>query len=148
MGDVLRLTTRLEPRGPAAAVILTDDEVASLGAGKTPPVAFTIAGTTVQGRIGRMGGENLLGFNKAVRTQLGVAAGDTVDIEITLDAGPREVEVPPALAEALDADPAAKKAFAALAPSRRKEMVRSVADAKKDDTRARRVAAALAQLAH
>ena len=146
MSEKLTLTTELVPRGPAAAVILSDDQVASLGGGKTPPVAFVVGGVTIQGKIGRMGGENLLGFNKATRAKLGVEAGDTIDIEITLDAGPREVEVPPALAAALAADPAAQKAFDALAPSRRKEHARSVADAKKDDTRERRVAAVLVAL--
>ncbi|MGV9714032.1 YdeI/OmpD-associated family protein [Gordonia sp. NPDC003424] len=140
------MTTVLEPRGPAAAVILTDDQVASLGAGKTPPVSFTVNGIRVAGRIGRMGGENLLGFNKAVRTKLGVEAGDTIDIEITIDDAPREVEIPPALADALAADPGAKSAFEKLSYTRRKEFARSVADAKKDETRARRVDAVLASL--
>lgn len=34
MAQTLTLTTVLEPRGPAAAVILTDEQVAELGAGK------------------------------------------------------------------------------------------------------------------
>lgn len=76
-----------------------------------------------------------------------MAIGDTVDITIAVDDAPREVEIPPALAEALDADPVAKTAFDALAYSRRKEYARSVADAKKDETRARRVAAVLSALA-
>lgn len=33
----LELTRRLEKRGPAAAIVLTDEEVAALGAGKIPP---------------------------------------------------------------------------------------------------------------
>lgn len=91
---VLQLTAVLEPRGPAAAIVLTDAQVASLGSTKTPPVRFTIGGQTVAGRIGRMGGENLLGLNKSVRTTLGVEAGDTVDVTIELDAEPRTVELP------------------------------------------------------
>ncbi|MGJ0118512.1 YdeI/OmpD-associated family protein [Williamsia sp. MIQD14] len=140
-GKALRRTVTLQKRGPAAAIVLTDDEVASFGGTKTPPVRFTIGGITVAGRVGRMGGENLLGLNKAVRTQLGVEAGDTVDVAIELDDGPREIEIPPALATALDADPAVRAAFDALAPSRRKEHARAVADAKRDETRDRRIAA-------
>ncbi|MBY4127423.1 DUF1905 domain-containing protein [Rhodococcus fascians] len=138
---VLQLTTVLESRGPAAAIVLTDEQVASLGSTKTPPVRFTIGGQTVAGRIGRMGGENLLGLNKSVRATLGVEAGDTVDVSIELDAEPRTVELPAELATALDAEPGVRAAFDALSPSKRKEHARSVADAKRDDTRDRRIAA-------
>lgn len=133
----LRMTTTLEPRGPAAAVALTDEQVAGLGDGKTFPVAVTIGGTTVPLRLARMGGENL-GLSKAARATLGVEVGQTVDVVIRRDDAPREVEVPPALAEALGSA-GLRAAFDAHAPSRRKEHARSVADAKGDDTRARRV---------
>ena len=143
---VLRVSTVLESRGPAAAIVLSDEQVASLGSTKTPPVRFTIGGQTVRGRIGRMGGENLLGLNKSVRATLGVEAGDTVDVTIELDDQPQVIEVPPALATALDADPAVRAAFDALAPSTRKEHARSVADAKRDDTRERRITAIVQSL--
>lgn len=142
----LHLRTRLEPRGPAAAVLLTDEQVAALGGGKTPPVRFTVNGTTVDGRIGRMGGQNLLGFNKAVRERLGVTAGDEVSVTIELAAGPPPVDVPADLAAVLDADPALRAAFDALAPSHRKEHARSVADAKRPETRQRRIAAVVGAL--
>lgn len=147
MSESLRLTVVLQPRGPAAAVILTDEQVASLGGGKTPQVTYVVRGQTVDGRVGRMGGENLLGMSKAVRTQLGVEAGGEIDIEITLDAQPRTYEPPPALATALAENPHAQAAWAKLAPSRQKEFARSVAEAKQDATRDRRVAKVLEALA-
>lgn len=134
----LRMTTTLEPRGPAAAVVLTDEQVAGLGDGRAFPVAVTIGGTTVPLRLARMGGENLAGLSKAARATLGVEVGQTVDVVIRRDDAPREVEVPPALVEVLGSA-GLRAAFDALAPSRRKEHARSVADAKGDDTRARRV---------
>jgi hypothetical protein len=136
----LQLTTTLERRGPAAAIVLTDEQVAGLGGGKTPPVRITIGSVTVEGRIGRMGGENLVGLSKERRAALGVEAGDTVEVQIALDGGDRAVEVPPDLAEALAAA-GVRDAFDRLAPSHRKEHVRSVTDAKKAETRARRVTA-------
>lgn len=139
----IRLTVELQKRGPAAAIVLTDEQVAALGSTKTPPVRFTINGQTVEGRVGRMGDENLLGLNKAVRTRLGVEAGDTVDVLVEPDAAPREVTLPDDLAAALDGEPLLRAAFDALAPSRRKEHARSVADAKKPETRERRIAAVL-----
>ena len=48
-----------------------------------------------------------------------------------------------ALAAALKADPAAQAAFDALAPSHRKEYARWVADAKRPETREKRLAETL-----
>jgi Bacteriocin-protection, YdeI or OmpD-Associated/Domain of unknown function (DUF1905) len=146
MGE-LTLTTTLQRRGPAAAVVLTDAQVADVGEGKKAfPVAATINDYTWAGRVSRMGGEYLLGLNREVRTAAGVEAGDEVTVTIALDEAPRKVEVPAALAQALDADPAAKSAFDAMAYSHRKELARWIAEAKKDDTRERRVAQALQML--
>jgi Bacteriocin-protection, YdeI or OmpD-Associated/Domain of unknown function (DUF1905) len=146
MGE-LTLTTTLQPRGPAAAVVLTAEQVADLGEGrKAFPVQATINRYTWAGRVSRMGGEFLLGLSREVRTSAGVEAGDEVRVTIGLDDAPREVEVPPALAQALDADPAAKARFGALAYSHRKEFARWIAEAKKQDTRERRVAQAVQML--
>lgn len=57
-----------------------------------------------------------------------------------LDADPREIELPEVLAAALANEPAARAAFDRLAPSRRKELARRVNDAKRTETRTRRVA--------
>jgi uncharacterized protein YdeI (YjbR/CyaY-like superfamily) len=59
---------------------------------------------------------------------------------------PREVPVPDELRRALDADPVARAAWEHLPPSHRREHAKAVADAKKPETRERRVAAALAKL--
>jgi uncharacterized protein YdeI (YjbR/CyaY-like superfamily) len=93
-----------------------------------------------------MGGENLVGFNKAVRAAAGVEAGDTIDVVITADAAPRDTEVPEDLAEAL-AGAGATERFSALAPSHRKEYVRWVTEAKRAETRAKRVAEAVVMIA-
>jgi uncharacterized protein YdeI (YjbR/CyaY-like superfamily) len=93
-----------------------------------------------------MGGEFLLGLNKAVRQAAGVEAGDTVDLLLELKTEPREVEVPEALSAALDGDPAAKRSYEGMAYSHRKEYARWIAEAKKDETRDRRVAQALEML--
>ncbi|WP_431075473.1 YdeI/OmpD-associated family protein [Microbacterium phyllosphaerae] len=135
----LRLHATLERRGPAAAIILTDEQVASFGAGKAFPVAVTIDGRTARLRLARMGGQNMIGFSKAVRADLGVEIDQEVDAVIRVDAAEREVEIPPALAAALDSDPALRAAFDALSYSVRKEHARTVAEAKQDTTRDRRV---------
>jgi uncharacterized protein YdeI (YjbR/CyaY-like superfamily) len=90
-----------------------------------------------------MGGEFLLGLNKEVRQAAGVQAGDEVDVAVELDAAPREVEVPEALATALAADPEASATFDRMAFTHRKEYARWVAGAKQEQTRQRRVQQAL-----
>jgi uncharacterized protein YdeI (YjbR/CyaY-like superfamily) len=78
-----------------------------------------------------------------VRKQVGVEIGDELHAIIERDDGPREVAIPEELQQALDANPEAKRAFAKLAPSHRKEHARSVADAKRPETRQKRVEAVL-----
>jgi hypothetical protein len=142
----LRLRTVLAGTGPAAAILLSDEQVAALGAGKAFPVTVTIDGRTARLRLARMGGANMIGFSKAVRAELGVEIDQEVDAVIAVDAGERTVDIPPALAEALDADPALRAAFDALSYTNRKEHARSVAEAKQEATRDRRLAKVLDSL--
>ncbi len=143
MGRV-QFSTQLQARGPAAAVVLDDAQVAAVGEGaKRFPVAATLNGYTWRTSVARMGGEFLVGLSREVRESAGVAAGDDVDVILELDTAPREVEVPAALAAALAADPQAKAIFDGLAFTHRKEYARWVAEAKRDETRQRRVQQAI-----
>jgi hypothetical protein len=143
MGEIT-ITDELQPRGPAAAIILDEDQVAAVGEGaKRFPVVATVNGHTWRTSVSRMRGEFMVGFSKEVREGAGVAAGDTITLELKLDSEPRTVEVPPALAEALDRDPEAKTTFEGLAFTYRKEFARWIDEAKRDETRERRVAQAL-----
>jgi hypothetical protein len=144
MGETLRFEAVLEKRGPAGAFLLTDEQVAAVGDGrKTFPVSVTVNGVALALRLARMGGENMIGLNKAVRAQAGVEVEGTYTVEVSADAGERTVEVPEDLAAALAADGAAQAAFTALAYSHRKEYVRWVTEAKREQTRADRVAKAV-----
>jgi Bacteriocin-protection, YdeI or OmpD-Associated/Domain of unknown function (DUF1905) len=141
---VVRFKTQLQPRGPAAAVILDDAQVAAVGEGaRRFPVVATVNGYTWRTSVFRMGGEFLLGLSKEVRQGAGVEAGDEVDVTVELDAAPREVEVPEALAAALAADPDAKASFDRMAFTHRKEYARWITEAKQEQTRQRRLGQAL-----
>jgi len=93
-----------------------------------------------------MRGEFLLGLNRAVRQEAGVEAGDTVEVNLELDTAPREVEVPQALADGLAEDSEARAPFDRLAYTHRKEYARWIDEAKRDETRQRRLAQALEML--
>jgi hypothetical protein len=140
----IRLTATLVPRGPAAAVVLDDEQVAAVGEGaKRFPVVATINGYSWRTTVTRMRGEFLLGLNRAVRKEAGVESGGTVDVKLELDTTSREVEVPEALANALAEDSEARAAFERLAYTHRKEYARWIDEAKRDETRRRRVSRAL-----
>ena len=143
MGSI-KFTTTLEPRGPAAAIVLDDDQVAAVGEGaKRFPVVATVNGHTWRTTVTRMRGEFLVGLNREVRQSAGAEAGDEVTVELELDMAPREVEVPKPLADALAGDAEARAAFERLSYTHRKEYARWIAEAKKDETRERRVAQAV-----
>ena len=143
----LQLKTTLAARGPAAAVVLDDEQVARIGEGaKRFPVRATINGHMWRTTVTPMHGENLLGLNREVRTAAGVEAGDRVEVMIELDDQPREVEVPGALAAALAADTIAKEAYEGMSFTHRKEYARWIEEAKREETREKRVAQALERL--
>jgi hypothetical protein len=141
---MIQFKAELQARGPAAAIVLDDAQVTVVGEGaKRFPVVATVNGYTWRTTVARMGGESLVGLNREVRQGAQVEAGDVVDVTLDLDTAPRDVEVPEALARALADDPEAEAAFARMAFTHRKEYARWVADAKRDETRERRVVQAL-----
>ncbi len=142
----LTITTTLVPFGPATAILLSDDQVDSLGGGKRAAVWVTIGERSAPLRLAVMGGENCIGLSRASRAALGVEIGDTVAAQIELDSAPREVDVPAELAAVLADDPAARTAYEALAYSHRKEYAVWVGEAKKAETRERRAEQAVAML--
>jgi hypothetical protein len=143
----LRFTTTLVARGPAAAIVLDEAQVAVIGEGKRRfPVRATVAGYTWRTSVMVMGSEPLVGLSRAVGQEAGVEAGDEVEVELELDTEPREVELPAALAAALQGDPAARERFEGLAFTHRREYARWVGEAKREQTRERRVAKALEML--
>ncbi|WP_295014931.1 YdeI/OmpD-associated family protein [uncultured Microbacterium sp.] len=141
----LRIHSVLEPMGPAGAIVLSDEQVAALSTAKAFPVTVTVGGNSARLRLARMGGKNLIGFSKANRAAMGLELGAEFDAVIAPDDAERTVEVPLALSAAL-AEAGLTAAYDALSFSRRKEIAVSVADAKQEATRVRRIAKALEDL--
>jgi bifunctional DNA-binding transcriptional regulator/antitoxin component of YhaV-PrlF toxin-antitoxin module len=111
-----------------------------------PRVAGTLNGTPFAGRLSVYGGVTYLGLNREVRAAAGIEPGDLVEVVVERDDAPREVEVPPALADALVADTRARHAFEVLSFTHRNEYARWIAEAKQDETRERRVQKAIEML--
>jgi hypothetical protein len=105
-----------------------------------PPVRVTIRGHTWRTTPGVYDGVGHIVVNRSVKAATGVDAGDRVRVTMELDAEPRTVRVPADLRAALDADEDAAPAFASLSFTHRREYVEWVEEAKRPETRARRIA--------
>jgi hypothetical protein len=141
-----RTTIRLEGK-TATGIEVPPEVVEALGGGKRPPVRVTIGSYSYRSTVAPYSGVFMLPLAGEHREAAGVTAGDEVEVELTLDTAPREVAVPEDLAAALDAVPGARGAFDALSYTNRKEIVRSVEEAKAAETRARRIQKAVETLA-
>ena len=131
--------TTLLQQGNNVGIVVPEEIVLGFGAGKRLPVRVTINGYSYRSTIAVMGGQYLVGVNAAHRAASGVAGGEEHEVTLEHDTAPRSVEVPQDLAAALE-EAGVRAAFDGLAPSRRKEHVRLVEDAKTEATRERRVA--------
>jgi hypothetical protein len=113
---------------------------AAAGRDKGPiPIRVTIAGTAFEQNLVRYQGEWRLYLNGPMRKAAGKEVGERIALGVEFDAAPRAEPMAPLLAGALAAQPAARAAFDALAPSRRKEILRYLNRAKSPATLQRNV---------
>jgi hypothetical protein len=144
----VKFRAELQQDGKTATGITVPPQVLeALGAGRRPAVLVTVNGYAFRTTVGSMNGVAKIPVSGAVRAAAGVSAGDVLDVEVAADTAPREVTVPDDLAAALAGDPAVGEVFARLPYSHRKEYVTWIEQAKKPETRARRVADTLTKLA-
>ncbi|PJJ48083.1 YdeI/OmpD-associated family protein [Hymenobacter chitinivorans] len=107
-------------------------------------VRGTIDGYAFQSTLAPMGGRHLLMVHKATREAIGKQPGEVVSITMQQDTAERTVEVPEDLAQALATVSGARATFDQLAYTHRKEYVRWITEAKKAETRLRRLTEAVA----
>lgn len=103
------------------------------------PVCGTINGAPFRSTIFTMKGQTFMPVNRELREAAGAKAGETVKVEIERDEAPRTIEPPADLLAALNENLAAKDVWEKLSFTHQKEFARAVEDAKKPETRARRV---------
>src|SRR5439155_1160409 len=111
-----------------------------MGSGKRPAVRIRVGGHSYRTTVASMGGRYFVPLSKENREAARVSAGDQVEVDIEVDAEPRTVTVPADLADALAGDAAARAFFDRLSYTHRKEWVRWVEEAKKEETRTTRIA--------
>jgi hypothetical protein len=136
----MRFTTTILQTGKTTTGIQVPDEVVeALGSGRRPAVKVTVNGYTYRSTVASMGGVSMISLSAEHRAATGLAGGDQVEVDLELDTTPRQVEVPPDLAAALDAEPAARRTFDTLSYSNKSWHVLQVTGAKTEETRQRRI---------
>lgn len=144
---VLRFTATIQASDRGGAYIVLDESVRlALGGGGRIPVLARINGVEYRGTATRMGGVFCLGVTRKVRAAANAEPGDSVRVALRSDEEPRVVDPSPDFAKALKKHKAARDAFDALSFTLRKEYVRWIESAKKEETRRNRIAKAIAML--
>jgi uncharacterized protein YdeI (YjbR/CyaY-like superfamily) len=138
-------TTNIKAVGNNTGIEVPAKNIAELGESKKPAVKVNVAGYSYPSTVAVMGGKYMVSLSKAHREAAGLKAGDKVEVTLELDTVPRTVELPDDLAKALS-NIGARQTFDALAPSKRKEFVRQVEEAKTQETRGHRIEKIVASL--
>jgi hypothetical protein len=147
---VVRFKGKLTPTpggGGGCLVPVPREVAAKLGLKGMPKIQAVIAGQPYRGSLMPMGdGTYCLGVLKSIQQAAGVGFGDTVTVELDVDTAPRVVEPPADLARIIAGDKKLAATWDKLSFTNRKEMARSLEEAKKPETRERRLAAAIVAL--
>src|SRR5687767_14808036 len=143
--QTIEVTLEKHPKMEATGVTIPFDVEKVFGA-KRVPVKATVNGAVYRGSIVRMGGKYMLGIPKAFREEAGISAGETIMVTIEADTAPRTVEVPKDLASAIRKAGVSAE-WEKLSYTHRKEHVRAVEEAKREETRLKRIEKAVEMLA-
>lgn len=111
------------------------------------PIVLTVGGKEFRVSAFPDGeGGHRINFNNWMQAASGWSEGDAVKVVIDADAKPRTVAVPKDLKAALSKDAKARSSFDGLAPSHRKAYVDWIEEARRPETRAKRVGETVARL--
>ena len=95
-----------------------------------------------------MGGPPCVPVRKSNRAAAGLEGSETVEVKLVLDTEKREVTPPADFVKALKAAPPAWERWQELSYSHQREYVEALADAKKAETRMRRLESAVQAIQH
>ncbi len=133
-------TATIQNAGGGGAFVEIPFDVEEAFGSKRPKVRAMIEGIPYRSTLMRMGTEcHMLGILKEIREQIGKSFGDEVTVTLELDTEPRVIEIPKDLMRELKKDKEAKAFFDKLSYTHQKEYVRSVEEAKKEETRQNRI---------
>jgi hypothetical protein len=145
---IVRFVLDVIPTGRATATVLFGqeqiDQLRGAPGRARVPVRITHAGRDFRTSISVYRGEWMMVVNAQMRAA-GMIPGTSCEVDIVVDDGERTVEVPADL-DALLLQHGLHERWSALSYTKRKEVVTGIESAKRPETRARRVAEAVAAL--
>ncbi len=142
-----KFKTKIEPAGGGGMCVFFPFEVEKeFGTKGRVPVKATFDGVPYSGSLIKYGApQHMLGVLKSIREQIGKGAGDTVEVTLEKDESERRVEVPGEF-EKLLKKAKVWAAFDQLSYTHKKEYVRWITGAKREETRAGRLAKSVEML--
>ena len=129
-----------ETSSEVAALSAPFDVEKTFGTRGRVPVRGTINGYPFRSSLMPMGGCHRMVVNRAMREGAEVKAGDTVKVVMERDDAPRTVDPPALLKKELAKSKTAQANWEKQSFTFKKEMARSIVEAKQEETRARRLA--------
>ena len=146
-GDITIKATveKAEDSAACGVVIASVDVLLWFGRKNRVPVVATINDYTWRTSLAPMGGGHVLPVNADVRKGARVKPGDAISVTMREDLTERTIDVPDDLAAALAAA-GMRATFDAMAFTHRKEWIRAVLDAKREETRVNRIRACVTQM--
>jgi hypothetical protein len=136
--------TTVAASGNNTGIVVPDEVIEQLAAGKRPPVLVSVNGYEYRNTVAVMGGRYMISISAAVRGATGLKGGDPIRVTLTVADTAREVDVPADFAAALAADERARAFFERLSNSMQRYHVDNINAAKSADTRQRRIDKAIA----
>lgn len=131
--------------GNNTGIVVPEVNLIELNGGKKPPVKVIVNRYEYQSTIATMSGYFLIPLSKEHRTKSGLKGDDVVDVILELESKNRDVEIPDSLAQLLNENQLFE-VFQGQSYSARKEMVRIILEAKKEETRIKRLNQVIEQL--
>jgi hypothetical protein len=129
-----------------AYVLFPFDTEKEFGTKGRVPVKATFDGAEYSGSLVKYGApQHMLPMLKAIRNEIGKGPGDSVDVVVWKDDAERVIAIPAAF-KALLKKEGLLAGFEKLSFTHRKEYVRWIEEAKKEETRLRRMEKAIAML--
>lgn len=110
------------------------------------PVKGSVNGVPFRSSLMNMGDGHMMVVNAELRAAAGCKAGDTVEVIMERDDDARTVEVPTYLMEKIKSDPKAAEFWSGLSFTHQKEYIREIQEAKRPETRDRRIATMMSNL--
>jgi hypothetical protein len=143
-----RVLLEKDKNSEATGILVPFDVLKVFGTRARVPVRGTINGFPYRGSIFPMGeGKHYMIVNKNVRAGAKAKGGETVSIVMERDDEPRIITPPADFARALKTNKEARTTWEKLSYTHQKEHALAIEEAKKPETRVRRIEKAIAQLA-